>query len=286
MTGTDMLFDLRGRRALVTGAGANGGIGHAIALGFARRGVRLAICDVDEEGLNRTAQEVDAIGATAIAGRCDISSAVDVEALFQKIDALLGGIDILVNVPFVLPRRCAPHEVALDDWDRMFAVNVTGYFLCIRAALPRMLAQASGAIINIGSNAGETALGRGAFAYSCTKSAVHQMTRELAVEYGGRGIRSNAILPAQVATPGFTAHLDNPHFRDTILPRIMMGLPMGRLLSPDDMVGPAVFLASDAAAAVNGVLLPVDGGNLAMNGGGSHGAVLANTSPADDDGRS
>ena len=185
----------------------------------------------------------------------------------------MGRIDILVNVPFAFPRRSAPHEVALEDWERMFAVNVTGYFLCIRAGLKRMLAQGGGgSIINIGSNAGETALGRGAFPYSCTKSAVHQMTKELAVEYGAHGIRANAILPAQVATPGLQAHLQDRHFRDKVLPRILMGLPMGRLLSPEDIVGPAIFLASEAAGAVNGVLLPVDGGNLAMNAGGSHAA--------------
>jgi NAD(P)-dependent dehydrogenase (short-subunit alcohol dehydrogenase family) len=281
MTGT--LFDLTGRRALVTGAGANGGIGHAIAMGYARSGVRLAVCDVDEAGLARTAQELMVYGGAAVAKRCDISNEMEVEDLFAVVDRSLGGIDILVNVPFVFPRRCAPHEVTVKDWKRMFDVNVTGYFLCIRLALSRMLAQGRGTIINIGSNAGETALGRGAFPYSCTKSAVHQMTRELAVEYGVRGIRTNAILPAQVSTPGLAAHMNTPHFRDRILPRILMGLPMGRLLCPEDMVGPAIFLASDAAGSVNGVLLPVDGGNLAMNGGGSHGAAIQEHPVADDE---
>jgi NAD(P)-dependent dehydrogenase (short-subunit alcohol dehydrogenase family) len=269
---TDGLFNMAGRTAVVTGAGANGGIGHAIALGYALAGVRLVICDIDAVGLARTVEELAVYGGVAAAEQCDISKVEDVENLFASVDASLGGVDILVNVPFVFPRRSAPHEVALEDWERMFAVNVTGYFLCIRAALPRMLARGGGTIINIGSNAGETALGRGAFPYSCTKSAVHQMTKELAVEYGARGIRTNALLPAQVLTPGLKEHLDAPHFRDKVLPRILMGLPMGRLLSPEDLVGPAIFLASEAAGAINGALLPVDGGNLAMNAGGSHAA--------------
>lgn len=278
MTGN--AFNLAGRTAIITGAGANGGIGHAIALGYAREGVRLVVCDVDEAGLARTAQEITAFGGLAESVHCDISNEAGVEALFMQADQALGRIDILVNVPFVFSRRCPPHEVAMADWTRMFDVNVAGYFLCIRAALPRMLAQGRGAIINIGSNAGETALGRGTLPYSCTKSAVHQMTRELAVEYGGYGIRTNAIAPAQVLTPGLAEHLETPHFRDKVLPRIMMGLPMGRLLSPEDMVGPAIFLASDAAGAVNGVILPVDGGNLAMNAGGGPGGESMSGAPA------
>lgn len=271
---TNGLFSLKGRAAMVTGAGANGGIGHAIALGFARAGARLAICDIDADGLAKTADELKSLGALAAAELCDISDASQVVALFEAADKAFGRIDILVNVPFFFPRRSAPHEAALEDWDRMFAVNVRGYFLCIRAALKRMLAQGQGgAIINIGSNAGESALGRGAFPYSATKAAIHQMTKELAVEYGAQGIRTNAILPAQVLTPGLKAHLENPHFKENVLPRILGGLPMGRLLAPEDCVGPAIFLASDAAALVNGVLLPVDGGNLAMNAGGSPGAA-------------
>ncbi len=268
---TRALFSLAGRAAVVTGAGANGGIGHAIAVGFAHAGADVVICDIDADGLSRTAEELSSLRGLAAAELCDISKAEDVEMLFATVDRVLGGVDILVNVPFYFPRRSAPHEVALEDWERMFAVNVTGYFLCIQAAVKRMLArEQGGSIINIGSNAGETALGRGAFPYSCTKSAIHQMTKELAVEYGAKNIRTNAIVPAQVLTPGLKAHLEKPDFREKILPRILAGLPMGQLLSPEDCVGPAIFLASEAARAVNGILLPVDGGNLAMNAGGSH----------------
>lgn len=268
-TSTSPRFDLAGRTALVTGAGANGGIGHAIALGYARAGARLAIADNDPDGLARTATEISAIGPAPLARDCDIASPDQVDALFAAIDQDFGRIDIVVNVPFAFPARVRPHELALADWERMLAVNVTGYFLCCQAALRRMLDQGGGAIVNIGSNAGVSALGRGAMPYACGKAAVHQMTRDLAVEYAGAGIRVNAILPAQTLTPGLAPHLDNPRFRDQVLPRILAGLPQGRLLAPEDYVGPAIFLASDAAAAVNGVLLPVDGGNLAMNAGGS-----------------
>ncbi len=264
-------FTLRGKVAVVTGAGANGGIGHAIALGYARAGAHLVVGDVDEAGLARTADEIAALGARPAAVPCDIASPSDVETLFATVDAKFGRVDVLVNVPFFFPRRVAPHDVALEDWERTLSVNVTGYFLCSQAAIRRMLATGTGgAIVNIGSNAGVTALGRGAFPYGSAKAAVHQMTKELAVEYASRNIRVNAIVPAQVATPGLRRSLADARFRETVLPRILAGLPLGRLLEPEDVVGPAVFLASDAAAAVNGVLLPVDGGNLALNAGGSH----------------
>lgn len=248
-------FTLRGKVAVVTGAGANGGIGHAIALGYARAGAGLVLGDVDEPSLARTADEVAALGARPAAVRCDISSPDDVEALFAAADAQHERVDVLVNVPFFFPRRVAPHEVALDDWARSLSVNLTGYFLCIQAALRRMLPAGGGAILNIGSNAGVTALGRGAFPYGAAKAAVHQMTRELAVEYAARNVRVNAIVPAQVATPGLRRDLEDARFREKVLPRILAGLPLGRLLEPEDVVGPAIFLASDAAAAVNGVLL-------------------------------
>ena len=263
-------FDLEGKIALVTGAGANGGIGHAIALGYARAGARMAISDCDAAGLAQTSAEIGGLGEAPLTINCDISDPVQVAEMFETLSREWGSVDVLVNVPFFFPARVRPHELELADWERMLAVNLTGYFLCCREALRVMLAAGGGTIINIGSNAGELALGRGAMPYSCTKAAVHQMTRELAVEYASAGIRVNALLPAQTLTPGLRAHLDTPRFRDHVLPRILAGLPQGRLLDPEDYVGPAIFLASDAARAVNGVLLPVDGGNLAMNAGGSH----------------
>jgi len=271
-TFTNDLFNVAGRVVVVTGAGANGGIGHAIALGFARAGATLAIADCDAEGLAATAGELTALGAPHLACRADIASSADVDALFAAVHQRFGRIDVLVNVPFAFPRRAPPDEIALADWERVLAVNLTGYLLCCQGALRLMLGQESGGcLINIGSNAGVAALGRGALPYSCSKAAVHQMTRELAVEYAASGIRCNALLPAQTLTPGLRGHLEQPAFRDQVLPRMLAGLPQGHLLDPEDYVGPAIFLASPAAGAVNGVLLPVDGGHLAMSPGGSPG---------------
>lgn len=114
-------------------------------------------------------------------------------------------------------------------------------------------------------------MGRGNFPYSVAKGGITQITRELAVEYAGQGIRVNAILPAQVLTPTLQGIIDDPQFNaDKLIARFLVGIPINRLLNPEDFVGPAVFLCSDAAAVVTGVLLPVDGGNLALNAGGSH----------------
>src|SRR5674476_1440162 len=157
------LFDLSGKTVLVTGAGANGGIGHALALGFARAGARMAVADINDPGLTQTQQELMALGTKPVSAHCDISEPEQVAALFDAIDREFGRLDVLINVPFYFPRRVKPHELELADWERMLAVNMTGYFLCCQQALRRMLTAGSGAIINIGSNAGELALGRGAF---------------------------------------------------------------------------------------------------------------------------
>lgn len=265
------LFDLSGKVAVVTGAGANGGIGHAIAVGLAQHGADVAVSDIDEEGVRMTVAEIEALGRRADGILCDISSPQQVEAAFAAVDQSFGRVDILVNVPYAFPSRVHPDELTLDAWHKTLAVSLTGYFLCAQQAIRRMLAQGGGCILNIGSIAGASALGRGNFPYSVAKAGVNQMTKELAVEYAGQGIRVNAILPAQVLTPSFKrAVLGDPRFSEKLTQRLLVGIPLNRLLEPEEFVGPAVFLCSGAAGAVTGVLLPVDGGNLALNAGGNH----------------
>ncbi len=266
------LFDLHGKVAIVTGAGANGGIGHALAVGFAQHGADVIVADIDTAGANTSAEEIRAHGRRTLAVHCDIAQPDDIERLFAQVDQTFGHLDILVNVPYVFPSRVHPDELSLEAWHKTLAVNLTGYFLCTQQALRRFLQQgAGGSILNIGSIAGVSALGRGNFPYSVSKAGVAQMTKELAVEYAGQGIRVNAILPAQVATPGFKRQLlDDPRFGEALRQRFLVGIPLNRLLEPEDFIGPAVFLCSAAAGAVTGVLLPVDGGNLALNAGGNH----------------
>jgi NAD(P)-dependent dehydrogenase (short-subunit alcohol dehydrogenase family) len=266
------LFDLTGKVAVVTGASANGGVGHALSVGFARYGADVAVSDIDEPGVKITAEEVQALGRKSLAARCDISKVEDVETFFTLVDQHFGRVDILVNVPYVLPSRVRPHELALAAWEKTLAVNLTGYFLCCQQAIRRMLKQTTGGtILNISSIAGASALGRGNFPYSVSKAGINHLTKELAVEYAGMGIRVNAIMPASILTPGLKKELlADPRFGDRLRQRLMAGLPMGRMLDPEDLVGAAVFLCSDAAASVTGVLLPVDCGNLALNAGGSH----------------
>jgi len=269
---TEKLFDLTGKVAIVTGAGANRGLGHALAVGLARFGADVAVPDIDEPGSQITAQEIGALGRKSLAFRCDVSDPADVERLFAEVDRVFGRLDILINNAFAFPSRARPHELSLDALHKTLEVSLVGYVLCAQQAIRRMLAQGSGgSIVNISSIAGASGLGRGNFPYSLAKGGVNQLTKELAVEYAGQGIRVNAILPAQILTQGFKKWMADPKtFNPALHQRLKDGIPQNRLLEPEEFVGPAVFLCSAAASAVTGVLLPVDGGNLALNAGGSH----------------
>ena len=261
------LFSLQDRVAVVTGAG--NGIGQRISIGFASAGASVVLVDISQAGLDETAAMVESAvsGAKApLAVRCDVGSEENVVSLFDEVLARLGQVDVLLNGAFT-PVNARPHALDLEVWERTMRVNLTGYFLCARSAGRAMIDSArGGSIINISSIAGVSALGRGNFVYSVAKGGIVQMTRELAVEWGRYGIRVNAILPVQTRTRAFQSRLDHP---DTdaaaLMGRVLGAIPLGRMAEPEDFVGPSVFLASDASAMVTGMMLPVDGGNLAMN---------------------
>ena len=261
------LFDLSGKVAIVTGAAA--GIGRAIATGFAAQGADLLTCDIDDAGLAETVWRIEALGRRAIGVHTDVSRRDDRDALFATLDDQFGQIDILVNNVGTL-RRARPEEQPIEDLEYVLSSGLLASFAIAQAAAKRMIpAGRGGSIIQISSIAGISALGRGNWTHSVNKGGIHQLTKELAVEWARYGIRVNAILPCQVRTESFVAALEQGVLDPAIQQRMLDGIPMGRMATPEDIAGPAVFLASDAAAMVTGTLLPVDGGNLAMNAGGS-----------------
>jgi NAD(P)-dependent dehydrogenase (short-subunit alcohol dehydrogenase family) len=257
------LFRLDARVALITGAG--GAFGRAIALGFSELGARVFLTDLDTQRLEETASLVRAAGGTCATRQCDTGAAEDVEAAFGVLDQEFGRIDILVNNAGRNPMQGRPEVFPLEIWDDVLRTNLTGYFLNARAAGKRMIAAGSGgSIVNISSIAGASSLGRGNLAYGASKSGVNQLTRELAVEWAHHGIRVNAIQPCQFLNAGWRAMVADPN-RSSLVQRVLSGIPIGRMGEPHEIVGPVAFLASDAASMVTGVILPVDGGNLALN---------------------
>jgi NAD(P)-dependent dehydrogenase (short-subunit alcohol dehydrogenase family) len=263
---TQPLFDLNGRVALVTGAA--GGFGSAMATTFAEAGADLLLVDINKAGLQRVVAEVEGIGRRAVSVLCDILDLDQIRAVFDTLDREYGRIDVLANIagPAALGK---PEEIPIEDVQMSLQGLVLGRFLMCQEAGKRMLKEGRGSIINIGSLASITALGRGHIAYSMAMGAVVQMTRELSTEWSGRGVRVNAILPAQVPNPG--NGLDERIAADPELGKLFLrGIPAGRLGRSEDIQGLALLLASDASSWITGTLIPMDGGNLAKNAGGSH----------------
>lgn len=263
----DALFDLTDRVAVVSGAG--GGLGTAICAGLAAHGADVALIDIVDESLAASAAGVEKEGRAALTINADVSDENAVEEIFAKVDDTFGRLDILINLAYT-PTFGKPEELSLVDWEKALRINLTSCFLCCKQAGKRMIARSrGGAIMNMCSIGGTSALGRGNYPYSISKGGIVMMTKELAVEWARYQIRVNAIQPCQFLTPGLRYRLDNPELGPQIREKFLSGIPLNRLGEPHEMVGPVLFLVSDAAAMVTGVILPVDGGNLALNAGGS-----------------
>jgi NAD(P)-dependent dehydrogenase (short-subunit alcohol dehydrogenase family) len=259
------LFDLTGRVALVSGAAS--GMGRAMSLAFAEAGADLMLADLNAEGMQKTAKEIEGMGCRVQPVVCNVSDLEQIRALFARLDQVYGRIDVLGNVAGegILGR---PEEITIEQVREVLQNLVVGRFCCCQEAGRRMLSAGRGSIINIGSLASITAMGRGHVAYSMAMGAVAQMTRELSTEWSCRGVRVNAILPAQVLNPGLAKRMQaDPNLEATFL----RGIPAGRLGKPEDIQGLALFLASDASTWITGALIPMDGGNLAVNAGGTVG---------------
>jgi NAD(P)-dependent dehydrogenase (short-subunit alcohol dehydrogenase family) len=257
------LFDLTGRIAVVTGAAQ--GMGRAMALALAEAGADLVLLDRNISGIDDAAQCVQALGRKALPLAGDVTDIEHIDRAFAAVDREFGHLDILGNVAGEASMGAA-EDMALADVRATFHNLVISRYYTCQIAGRRMLAQGKGSIISIGSISGVSSLGRAQSVYGMAMAAVIQMTRELSTEWAGRGVRVNCILPAQVlGANGLGPRMEaDPWLRDTFL----RGIPAGRFGQPDDINGLAVLLASDAADWITGAAIPMDGGNLAMNGGG------------------
>jgi NAD(P)-dependent dehydrogenase (short-subunit alcohol dehydrogenase family) len=261
MIDSKKLFDLSGRVALVTGASV--GFGEAIALAFADYGCDVAVSDLDLAATQRVADAIKQKGRKSIALTTD--TAIPEQITKMAVDTVreLGTIDIMVNCAGI-PQHNAAEDTPVEVWDRVLDINLRGTFLCCQAAARVMLPKGKGVIVNFSSIAGSVGVGRGANAYCASKGGINTLTKQLALEWADRGIRVNAIAPCQFLTPGLKAVMAKPQFDPKkLMETWVSNIPLGRVGQPEEIVGPALFLASDASAMVTGVILPVDGGYLA-----------------------
>jgi NAD(P)-dependent dehydrogenase (short-subunit alcohol dehydrogenase family) len=267
VTDLPALFDLSGQTAVVAGGG--GALGSVVARGLAAAGASVAVVDLRPVNAEKVARSIADTGGRAAGFGADLSDEAAVDRVFAGVDAAFGPVGVLVNAISAPVERHRAEDYPLAEWNHSLAANLTSYFLCSKAAATQMIAAGrGGSIVNFASTAGVTALGRGNLAYSAAKGGVVQLTREHAYVWAHHGIRVNAVLPCQFINDWWAGQVADPAHAGLVA-RAVSGIPLGRLGEPPEIVGPVLFLASAAASMVTGVMLPVDGGNLAMNAGAS-----------------
>ncbi|QGZ58007.1 SDR family oxidoreductase [Paraburkholderia acidiphila] len=242
-------------------SGAASGLGRDLAQAFAREGARkLYLFDIDMAGLTRTA---DALSVDTTTHVCDVSSETSVEAAWRELPQATG-LDVLVTAAGTIGAGSAIDACSLEEWDRVFNINVRGTFLMVRRALP-LLKKNNGNIVTFSSTAGLA--GSGTLpAYSASKGAVAMFTRSLALAYAKDGIRANSVCPGSIETPMLQATFEAAGSPDAVEARkaeYLKRYPLGRFGTPREVTDAALFLASEQASYTTGVCLPVDGGRLA-----------------------
>jgi gluconate 5-dehydrogenase len=252
------LFDLTGKVSVVTGAAR--GLGKAAAVGLATYGADVAAIDLDSERCGVTVDEITALGRCALGYGCNVADERAVYAAVEQIQRDFGRIDILVNIAGITA-RFPTTEIGAETVRRLTEVNYYGTFWMCKEVGKLMLVQGGGNVVNMSAlGGGFLGTGRGNAAYSATKGAIAALTKELACEWGDKGIRVNAVAPCWFQTDmNATSIFANKPF----MVQVMTKLPMHRIGQPHELVGPIVFLASEASSMITGLVLPVDGGAAA-----------------------
>jgi 2-keto-3-deoxy-L-fuconate dehydrogenase len=256
-------FDFSGKVALVTGGAS--GIGKAIAAAFAANGARVWILDNSPGAAQTTADEISRAGGRASGKQCDVADPGSVGRVFGTI-AQEGPIDILVNSAGI-SHISTIATTTVEDFERLFRVNVQGVFLCMQAAISTMLQQSSGVILNMSSLVAIIGIPE-RFAYSMTKGAVRAMTLSVAKDYLDKNIRCNCISPARVHTPFVDGYLKKnyPGREAEMFAELEKTQPVGRMSKPEEVAALALYLCSDMASFLTGADVPFDGGVLNLRG--------------------
>ena len=251
---------LGGKIAVVTGSAM--GLGEAIARGFARQGAKVACIDVQSAPNEALVAAIASGGGDAVSLIGDVARAADTERLAKAVTGHYGRIDILVNNAGVLPSRETVLNTSEADWDETMRVNVKGVFLMSKAVIPEMIKAGGGALVNVSSITGLVGLPVRP-AYSASKGAVAILTKQMAVDFGGDNIRVNALSPSFVITAINKAMFDKMKEEGEPWERLLDMHPLRHLGQPEDVANAAIFLASDEARWITGIILPVDGGYTA-----------------------
>ena len=247
---------LLGKAAVVTGGAS--GLGEAIAGRFAAEGARVVVVDVDEPAARRVADDLVADGAAAEAATVDVTREADVAALFERVGADHGGLDVLVCSAAV-EIRAPLGETGDDDWQRILDVNLKGPVLCMKHAIPLMANNGGGSCVLLGSTLG--AIGSPQYAaYCASKGALVNLAKQAAIEHAPDGVRVNVVSPTATETGLFIKMAEASGDPEAIKRFVAERTPMGRLGRADDVTEAALYLASDASTYVSGTVIPLDGG--------------------------
>ena len=251
---------LKDKVAIVTGGGA--GMGQAVAQRFAQEGAQVVVAEINPTAGQKVVAAIKQTGGEAIFARVDVSNAAEVEATVATAVEHYGGVDVLYNNAAVQlhGQDARAHELSEAVWDQTYAINIRGVWLCSKYVIPAMLDRGGGSIIQVASPTGLVGCAPGYTAYSSSKGAVYGLTRVMAADYAGDNIRVNAVVPGATDTPLIKDLLADAETRQELAALS----PLGRLGTPEDIVGLALFLASDESSFCTGGIFTADGGLTAI----------------------